>query len=76
MIAGNLNDSNIGTICEQCPAKGIWHFHDWILIIILQALLEKLPLKYFDYKKTAIKEFDWDFIEKLKVIINDEVTKT
>ena len=76
LIAGNLNNSNIGTICEQCPAKGIWHFHDWILIIILQALLEKLPFKYFDYKKTDIKEFDWDFIEKLKVIINDEVTKT
>ena len=72
IIAGQNND--IDTICKKCPAIGIWHFHDWILIIILQALLEKLPLKYFDDKKRDVKEFDWDFINKLKMIINDEVS--
>ncbi len=69
LIAGTLTDAKTNTICGQCPAKGIWHFHDWILIIIMQSLLEKLPFEYIDEKQIPVEEFDWNFVSKLKVII-------
>ena len=73
--AGKSNDPSITMICQRCPAPEIMNTSDWTNVAIIRALLQKLPSEYEEVKKTPINNFDWNFVDKLKSIIQNEILK-